>query len=439
MAELTDLVVPPLGESITEAVVGRWLKKVGEEVAQDEPLVDLETDKITVQLPAPAAGVLREQRVAQGDTVQIGDVVGQIEAGAGARAAPPAEPAQAAQAEPRREAEPQAQAAPPAEPRAEAAAPARPEPEPRGREADADTVRRLSPARRRAARLGSHAAEIAPDRAEHAERAEPAERPQRAAAPDSGQAPRARAPEPAVARPAPEPGRAREDVVVMSSLRRRIAQRLVQAQHESASLTTFNEVDMSAVMAMRNRHKQAFQDTHGVKLGFMSFFAKACVAACQRFPGLNAEIRDDAIVYKKHYDFGVAVSTERGLVVPVLRDVDRLSFADIEQGIMDLAIKARDAKLTLDDLTGGTFTITNGGIFGSMLSTPLLNYPQTGILGMHNIVNRPVAVGDRVEVRPVMYVALTYDHRVVDGREAVQFLVAVKERIEQPESLLLDL
>jgi 2-oxoglutarate dehydrogenase E2 component (dihydrolipoamide succinyltransferase) len=213
----------------------------------------------------------------------------------------------------------------------------------------------------------------------------------------------------------------------------------VEAQHSTASLTTFNEVDMGAVMALRDRFKQEFADRYGVKLGFMSFFAKACIAALKLFPGLNAEVKGEAIAYKKHYDLGVAVSTDRGLVVPVLRGVDRLSFAGIEQGIGELAGRARAGKLTLDDLVGGTFSITNGGIYGSMLSTPLLNYPQTGILGMHNIVERPMAVNGQTEIRPIMYLALTYDHRVVDGREAVSFLVAIKQRIEQPDRLMFEL
>ena len=221
----------------------------------------------------------------------------------------------------------------------------------------------------------------------------------------------------------------------MSPLRKRIAERLVQAQHESASLTTFNEVDMANVIALRKEYKDQFSDVHGVKLGFMSFFVKASVAALRLFPGVNAEVRDGAIVYKKHYDLGIAVGTPKGLVVPVLRDADKLSFADIESGIRELAVKARDNKLVLNDLVGGTFTITNGGIYGSMLSTPLLNYPQTGILGMHNIVQRPVAVGDTVAVHPIMYVALTYDHRVVDGKEAVGFLVALKEPDRTPGAL----
>ena len=224
----------------------------------------------------------------------------------------------------------------------------------------------------------------------------------------------------------------------MSPLRKRIAERLVQAQSESASLTTFNEVDMTAVMDLRSRYKDSFEKQHGVKLGFMSFFVKACVSACKLFPGVNAEIRDQAIVYKKHYDFGIAVSTPRGLVVPVLRDCDSRTFAGIEKGILELAEKARTGKLAIDDLLGGTFSITNGGIYGSMMSTPLLNYPQTGILGMHNIVKRAVVIDDELKIRPMMYLAVTYDHRVVDGREAVSFLVAVKERLEAPERMLLD-
>ncbi|HEY6033574.1 MAG TPA: dihydrolipoyllysine-residue succinyltransferase, partial [Kofleriaceae bacterium] len=230
----------------------------------------------------------------------------------------------------------------------------------------------------------------------------------------------------------------RDEVVPMSPLRKRVAERLVQAQHEAASLTTFNEVDMTAVMAMRAKYKDGFEKAHGVKLGFMSFFVKACVAACKLFPGVNAEVIGGSIVYKKHYDFGIAVSTPKGLVVPVLRDCDARSFADVEKGIAELAEKSRNGKLALPDLQGGTFSITNGGIFGSMMSTPLLNYPQTGILGMHNIVKRAVVIDDAVQVRPMMYVALSYDHRVVDGREAVSFLVAVKDRLEAPERMLVE-
>ena len=235
------------------------------------------------------------------------------------------------------------------------------------------------------------------------------------------------------------PPRDDEELVAMTPLRKRIAERLVQAQQSSASLTTFNEVDMSAVMDLRKQYKDEFLAAHDVKLGFMSFFVKACVAGLKLYPGVNAEVRGEAILYKKHYDVGVAVGTEKGLIVPVLRDADTRSFAEIEQGIIDLAVKARSNKLVLSDLMGGTFTITNGGIYGSMMSTPLLNFPQTGILGMHNIVHRAMVINGQVEVRPMMYLALTYDHRVVDGKEAVQFLVAIKERIEKPEKLLFSL
>ncbi len=249
-------------------------------------------------------------------------------------------------------------------------------------------------------------------------------------------APPPRASAPPAPPPTIHPG---DEVVTMSPLRKRIAERLVQAQHESASLTTFNEVDMTAVMELRAKHKDAFEKAHGVKLGFMSFFVKACVSAAKAFPGINAEVAGDQIIYKKHYDFGIAVQTPKGLVVPVLRGCDGLDFAGVERGIAALADKARTGKLAIADLTGGTFSISNGGIYGSMMSTPLLNYPQTGILGMHNIVKRPMVVGDAIAIRPVMYLALTYDHRVVDGREAVSFLVAVKDRLEAPDRLLLGL
>lgn len=395
---MADLVVPALGESITEAVVSRWLKNVGDAIAADEPVVDLETDKITVQLPAPAAGALQAQLVEVGATVKVGQVIGQVAAGAaGAKAAPapvaaPAPTTQAAAPTP-------AAPAPAVKPAAPPAAPA----------LDEDALLKLTPSQRRVAR----------ERGELPVEAAPAA------------APRAAAPAPVIL-----PG---DEVVQMSPLRKRIAERLVQAQHESASLTTFNEVDMTAVMDLRAKHKESFEKTHGVKLGFMSFFVKACVSAAKQFPGLNAEVAGDKIIYKKHYDFGIAVQTPKGLVVPVLRGCDQLDFAGVERGIGELADRARTGKLAIDDLTGGTFSISNGGIYGSMMSTPLLNYPQTGILGMHNIVKRPMVVGDAIAIRPVMYLALTYDHRVVDGREAVSFLVAVKDRLEAPDRLLLGL
>jgi 2-oxoglutarate dehydrogenase E2 component (dihydrolipoamide succinyltransferase) len=410
---MTNLVVPALGESITEATVSRWLKKVGEAVSADEPLVDLETDKVTVQLPAPEDGVLSEQTVAEGETVTVGQIIGLFKPGgvgqpaktgngASSTAAMPAQPARVAPAP-----------APTAAPAAPAAA--------------------------------------APPRPVSGEAAPPSGGPARALSPSMRKAVRERGPQPvadqgapapaAMVRPAPTPATAEEveDVIPMSSLRKRIAERLVMAQQTAAILTTFNEVDMTAVMALRAAHKDDFAEAHGVKLGFMSFFVKACVAALRLFPGLNAEIRDDAIAYKKYYNIGVAVGGGKGLVVPVLRHSDQMSFAEIERTIVELAGKARTNTLALSDLSGGTFTITNGGIYGSMMSTPLLNFPQTGILGMHNIVNRPMAIGDRVEVRPMMYLALSYDHRVVDGREAVRFLVAIKERIEHPDKLLLEL
>jgi 2-oxoglutarate dehydrogenase E2 component (dihydrolipoamide succinyltransferase) len=411
-----DLVVPALGESISEAVIGKWLKKVGETCASDEPVVDLETDKVSVQLPAPAGGVLVEQRFAEGATVKVGDVIGRIgEASAAARAVPPA----SATTEKAQEIMPEPAPRPPEKP---------PEPPPTvPREAaeahGGDGNARLSPAQRRALREGG-----------------PAPRVTTPTSADSGPvaAVRAAAASPAPA-PAPAAAHPREEIVAMSPLRKRIAERLVAAQHTAAILTTFNEVDMTNLLAIRARHQEAFVARHGIKLGFMSFFTKATVAALKDFPSLNAEVRGTDIVYKKHYDIGIAVGGGKGLVVPVMRDADRLDFAEIEKTIAALATRAKENKLTLEELSGGTFTITNGGIYGSMMSTPLLNLPQTGILGMHNVVKRAVVVGDQVLVRPMMYLALSYDHRLVDGREAVQFLVGVKERIENPDRMLFSL
>jgi 2-oxoglutarate dehydrogenase E2 component (dihydrolipoamide succinyltransferase) len=388
---MANLVVPQLGESITEAVVAKWLKQVGETVALDEPLLDLETDKITVQLPSPVAGALTEQRVAIGATVRVGDVVGAVTAGAAGVAAP-APVAVVAKA-----------AVPVPAPTVKIVAPVAAVVA--ANDLPKDAIMKLTPSQRVVAR-------------------------------ESGNLPVATG---AVRPPAPlaaiDP---RDEVVAMSPLRKRIAERLVQAQQESASLTTFNEVDMTAVMDLRTRYKDSFEKQNGVKLGFMSFFAKACVAAAKLFPGINAEVVGANVVYKKHYDFGIAVSTPKGLVVPVLRNVDTLTFAGIEAGINAVAEKARTGKLAIEDLLGGTFSITNGGIYGSMMSTPLLNFPQTGILGMHNIVKRAVVIGDEIKIRPMMYLALTYDHRVVDGREAVSFLVAVKDRLESPDRMLLE-
>lgn len=412
---MADLIVPQLGESITEAVISRWLKQVGDAVAADEPVVDLETDKVTVQLSAPSAGALSEQRAPVGATVRVGQVVGAVAEGGGAGAGRAAAPAAVA-AKP--VVAPSVKSAMAAPATTLAATPP-------AADVDKEALLRLTPAQRAAAREagqlpapgtagGGGAAVAERSMFERSARDRSAEDAARLAKVD-----------------------ARDEVVAMSPLRRRIAERLVEAQRDTASLTTFNEVDMSAVMDLRARYKDAFEKAHGVKLGFMSFFVKACVDAARLFPGLNAEVIGGNIVYKKHYDFGIAVSSPKGLVVPVLRDCDRRSFADVEEGIAELAEKARTGRLALPDLTGGTFSISNGGIYGSMMSTPLLNMPQTGILGMHNISKRAVVVQDQIVVRPMMYLALTYDHRVVDGREAVSFLVAVKDRLEAPDRMLL--
>jgi len=409
-----ELIIPPLGESITEATIAKWLKKIGDAVTTDEPLAELETDKVTVMLPAPGSGVLTAQHFAVGSQVKVGVSIGSID--------PSGKPA--------------AKAAP----AAAVAAPA--------------AVAEVAPVV--AAPVAATPVVAAPTAAApvaHAPAGQPAVRPaltpnNRKLMREHGFDPAAAvlssiSPAPAVAVPSAAPAASAplEEVVPMSPLRKRIAERLVEAQHSAAILTTFNEVDMSFVMALRTKYQDDFVKKHGIKLGFMSFFVAACARAMPEFPGVNAEVRGDAIVYKKHYDFGIAVGGGKGLVVPVLRGVDKLSFAQIEKGIADLATKAKDNKLQLSDLAGGTFSISNGGIYGSMMSTPLLNMPQTGILGMHNIVRRPIAVTsggtESIEIRPMMYIALSYDHRVVDGREAVQFLVRVKERLEQPEKMLL--
>jgi 2-oxoglutarate dehydrogenase E2 component (dihydrolipoamide succinyltransferase) len=425
---MADLVVPPVGESITEAVVSRWLKNVGDAVAADEPVAELETDKITVQLASPAAGALAEQKAAEGATVKVGDIIGTVDTSkAGKAAEPPGQPSPKTTNVGR----PEATAKPvePAKPAVAAAAPAA-----------AAKPAAAKPAASAGAQTQTSGGNGQPLDKDALLRLTPS---QRANAREAGSMPRAQAAAATAPSGPSEDARLgqvdpRDEVVPMSPLRKRVAERLVQAQHESASLTTFNEVDMTAVMDMRAKYKETFEKAHGTKLGFMSFFVKACVAAAKLYPGVNAEVIGGHIVYKKHYDFGIAVSAPKGLVVPVLRDCDTLSFADIEKGIGALAERARNGKLGLQDLSGGTFTITNGGIYGSMMSTPLLNYPQTGILGMHNIVKRAVVVGDEVKVRPMMYLALSYDHRVVDGREAVSFLVAVKDRLEAPERMLVE-
>jgi 2-oxoglutarate dehydrogenase E2 component (dihydrolipoamide succinyltransferase) len=396
-----ELKVPSLGESISQATVGAWLKREGDPVQVDEPVVEVESEKATMAVPAPASGILRRILKPAGATVAVGEVIGELEKGEGKLVAVPSPP----QAE-RREA-PDSIARPSSMAQAVGSVPP-----PR-----AAALPHLTPSARR--RL----AEDGPPRQEAARALE--ERPVLAAD--------LQAPSPL------EPLGPRERLVPMSPLRRTAARRLLEAQNSAAILTTFNEVDLSQVMALREKHGPAFQEKHGVKLGLMSFFVKAAIEALQAYPAVNAEVRGTDILYKDHYDIGVAVGGGKGLVVPVVRDADRLSFAELELRIAELAKKARENRITMDDLDGGTFTISNGGVYGSLLSTPILNTPQSGILGLHKIQKRPVVgEGDQLVVRPMMYVALSYDHRIIDGREAVGFLVRAKECVEDPERILLE-
>ncbi|MGQ7793910.1 2-oxoglutarate dehydrogenase complex dihydrolipoyllysine-residue succinyltransferase [Faunimonas sp. B44] len=407
----TDIKVPTLGESVTEATVGQWFKKEGDQVAQDEPLVELETDKVTIEVPAPAAGRLEAIVVKEGETVGVGAVLGSLAAGATGKAAPinagPEQPQE------RLQPKPEAAAAPASKP--------------------AGTEMPPAPAARKLmAERGIAAEEVSGSgkRGQVLKGDVLGYQPGAAAAPPAPVAVRA---------PSAPSDEEREERVRMTKLRQTIARRLKDAQNTAAMLTTFNDVDMSAVMQLRKDYKDLFEKKHGVKLGFMGFFVKACVHALRELPAVNAEVDGQDIVYKNYYHVGVAVGTERGLVVPVVRDADQLSIAEIEKKIGDLGRRARDGQLKLEEMQGGTFTITNGGIYGSLLSTPILNAPQSGILGMHRIEERPVVVGGQVVVRPMMYLALSYDHRIVDGREAVTFLVRVKEAIEDPQRLVLDL
>ncbi len=411
----TQIVVPTLGESVTEATVAKWFKAEGEAVAADEPLVELETDKVTLEVNAPAAGMLSKIAVAAGSNVLVGALLGTIAEGAGGIAKPAAaKPASAPTPKPA----PAPKAAPgPAAPKAEPVA------SPAARKIAADN--KLSPA---AIPATGKDGRVTKGDVLAALEAKPVATPMAPAL-----ALVARGPLP------PRPDDPREERVRMSRLRQRIAQRLKEAQNTAAMLTTFNEVDMSNVMALREQFRESFEKKHGVRLGFMSFFVKAAVLALKEIPAINGEIYGDEIVYKNYYDVGVAVGTPQGLVVPVLRGADGLSFAEIERRIGDFGKRARDGKLALDELTGGTFTISNGGVYGSLLSTPILNPPQSGILGMHKTQKRAVVIGERIEARPMMYLALSYDHRIVDGREAVTFLVRLKESIEDPQRLLLDL
>ena len=413
-----NIVVPEMGESIVDARVAKWLKKEGDAVVVGEPLVELETDKVDVEVNAPQNGVLKNIAHAEGADVKIGDVLGTIGDGAGASA-----PASAQRAE---SAPPAPAAAPPP-----AAATAKP--------SKSATVPATPSARKAAREQNLELSNVQPvgprvTRADIDRRSTPAP-PQ----PPSAPAPAARS-EADVARPAaPVPAGARaEERVRMSKRRATIAKRLVEAQQTAAMLTTFNEVDMTAIMAARERHKEAFKTRYGIGLGIVSFFVKASIAALRDFPRLNAEIQGDEIVVKHYYDIGVAVGAAEGLVVPVLHDADRLPFAEIERRIRDYAKRAQEGSLTLDDLRGGTFSITNGGVYGSLMSTPILNPPQVGILGLHAVKDRPVGVGGQVVLRPMMYLALTYDHRIVDGSEAVRFLVRVRELVEDPAALVIE-
>jgi 2-oxoglutarate dehydrogenase E2 component (dihydrolipoamide succinyltransferase) len=414
---MTEIRVPTLGESVTEATIGRWFKKAGDEVKVDEPLVELETDKVTIEVPAPTAGVLSDIAVKDGETVAVGALLGEIKPGAGApaSAAAPAKPA------------PQPAAAPAPQPPRPAPAKA-----PTADIALAPSVRKLAtetgidPAA--VAGTGKDGRVTKGDMLAEIERA--AAQPLPVAQPAAAVQLRA---------PSPPDDAAREERVRMTRLRQTIARRLKDAQNTAAMLTTFNEVDMTHVMALRNQYRDLFEKKHAVKLGFMGFFVRACVQALKEIPSVNAEIDGTDIVYKNYYHVGVAVGTDRGLVVPVVRDCERKSLSEIEKEIAEFGKRGRDGTLKLEDMQGGTFTISNGGVYGSLMSTPILNAPQSGILGMHKIQERPMVVAGKVEARPMMYLALSYDHRLVDGREAVTFLVRVKDVLEDPARLVLDL
>jgi 2-oxoglutarate dehydrogenase E2 component (dihydrolipoamide succinyltransferase) len=421
---MADIRVPALGESVTEATIGKWFKKPGDAVAVDEPLVELETDKVTIEVPAPAAGVLGEISAKDGDTVAVGALLGEIKEGAAAAAK--AAPASSA-AKPSAAAVPAPLAAQPAAPKPAAAAAAKPSDAPL-----APSVRKL------AAESGVDAASVAGGGKDgRVTKGDMLAAIERAAAQPMPVAATAAAVQ--LRAPTPPDDAAREERVRMTRLRQTIARRLKDAQNTAAMLTTFNEVDMGHVMALRTQYRDLFEKKHGVKLGFMGFFVRACVQALKEIPAVNAEIDGADIVYKNYYHIGIAVGTERGLVVPVVHDCDVKSLAEIEKAIADFGRRARDGALKIEEMQGGTFTITNGGTYGSLMSTPILNAPQSGILGMHKIAERAMAVAGKVEVRPMMYLALSYDHRLVDGREAVTFLVRVKECLEDPARLVLDL
>lgn len=412
-----EIRVPTLGESVTEATIGRWFKKVGEAVKADEPLVELETDKVTIEVPSPIDGTLSEILVEAGETVGVGALLGAL--GAASEAAPASKATEAEKApkaaEPVKSAEPAA-AAKPVEP-AKIAAPVPPSPAAARVMAETGTSVESGSGKRGQVLKEDVLAAVAAVRTA-------------APAPAAPSAPRS---------PVATDDAGREERVRMSKLRQTIARRLKEAQNTAAMLTTFNEVDMTGVMALRAYYKDLFEKKHGVKLGFMGFFVKAVVQALKEIPAVNAEIDGEDLIYKNYYHIGVAVGTDKGLVVPVVRDADQLSIAGIEKKIGEYGKRARDGLLRIEEMQGGTFTISNGGVYGSLMSTPILNAPQSGILGMHKIQERPMVVGGKIEIRPIMYLALSYDHRVIDGKEAVTFLVRVKENLEDPQRLVLDL
>jgi 2-oxoglutarate dehydrogenase E2 component (dihydrolipoamide succinyltransferase) len=416
---LTEIRVPTLGESISEATVGKWFKQRGDSVKADEPLVELETDKVTLEVNAPAAGVLTEIAVETGQTVAIGALLGGLSAEAAGAG----------------ETKPAAKAPPAAAPRS--AAPTAMPPAPSAAKLAAENAVDLS----QVSGGGKRGQVLKGDVIDALARPAAAPAPAPVAPQQAVPSPVAPTPVPAAAlrAPAGPEDSQREERVRLTKLRQTIARRLKDAQNTAAMLTTFNEVDMSEVMAMRTRYKDAFEKKHGAKLGFMGFFVKACVQALKDVPAVNAEIDGADLVYKNYYHLGIAVGTDRGLVVPVVRDCDALSIAGVEKAIADVGKRARDGSLKIEEMQGGTFTITNGGIYGSLMSTPILNAPQSGILGMHKIQERPMVVAGKIEIRPMMYLALSYDHRVVDGKEAVTFLVRVKEALEDPARLVLDL
>ena len=424
---MTEIRVPVLGESVTEATIGKWFKKPGDSIAVDEPLVEIETDKVTIEVPAPAAGVLAEITAKDGDTVAVGALLGQIKEGATAAKGAPSPTGRPEE----RTATTKPIGAGPESPQP------RPEPKPAAAAARPETP--LPPSvRKLATESGIDAATVAGSgkegRVTKGDMLAAIER--AAAAPTPVTQPAAAV---QVRAPSPADDAAREERVRMTRLRATIARRLKEAQNTAAMLTTFNEADMSAVMHLRSHYRELFEKKHGVKLGFMGFFVRACVQALKDIPTVNAEIDGADIIYKNYYHIGVAVGTEKGLVVPVVREADAMSLPDIEKKIADFGRRARDGALKIEELQGGTFTISNGGVYGSLMSTPILNAPQSGILGMHKIQERPMVVAGKVEARPMMYLALSYDHRVVDGREAVTFLVRVKEALEDPARLVLDL